>query len=108
MDRFTVYSGITSVITVVPMVLGAILGRPLMKLFKDPVKMTCFLLTVQAIGGCILFVAQIAGLLQRAPWLFFITMFIIAALVRILFLRILYRWKSLTMGFIKPARIVPH
>ena len=69
MDRFTVYSGISSVITVVPMVLGAILGRPLMKLFKDPVKMTCSLLTVQAIGGCILFVA---------------------------------------MGFIKPARIVPH
>lgn len=78
MDRFTVYSGISSVITVLPMVLGAILGRPLMKLFKDPVKMTCFLLTVQAIGGCILFVAQIAGLLQRAPWLFFITMFIMA------------------------------
>lgn len=78
MDRFTVYSGISSVITVVPMVLGAILGRPLMKLFKDPVKMTCSLLTVQAIGGCILFVAQITGLLQRAPWLFFMTMFIMA------------------------------
>ena len=78
MDRLTVYSGISSVITVVPMVLGAILGRPLMKLFKDPVKMTCSLLAVQAIGGCILFVAQITGLLQRAPWLFFMTMFIMA------------------------------
>ena len=40
--------------------------------------MTCSLLTVQAIGGCILFVAQITGLLQRAPWLFFMTMFIMA------------------------------
>ena len=78
MDRFAVYSGISSVITVVPMVLGAILGRPLMKLFKDPVKMTCSLLTIQAIGGCILFVTQITGLLQRAPWLFFMTMFIMA------------------------------
>ena len=78
MDRFAVYSGISSVITVVPMVLGAILGRPLMKLFKDPVKMTCSLLAIQAIGGCILFVAQITGLLQRAPWLFFMTMFIMA------------------------------
>lgn len=78
MDRFAVYSGISSVITVVPMVLGAILGRPLMKLFKDPVKMTCALLTIQAIGGCILFAAQITGLLQHAPWLFFMTMFLMA------------------------------
>ena len=78
MNLFAVYSGISSVITVVPMVLGALLGRPLLKLFKDPVKMTCTLLTIQSIGGCILFIAQITGLLQRAPWLFFLTMFIMA------------------------------
>ena len=78
MNLFAVYSGISSVITVVPMVLGALLGRPLLKLFKDPVKMTCTLLTIQSIGGCILFIAQITGLLQRAPWMFFLTMFIMA------------------------------
>ena len=65
MDQFTAYNGINAIITVVPMVLGAILGRPLLKL-------------IQAVGGGILFVAQITGLLQHAPWLFFATMFIMA------------------------------
>ena len=78
MDQFTAYNGINAIITVVPMVLGAILGRPLLKLFKDPVKMTSTLLLIQAVGGGILFVAQITGLLQHAPWLFFATMFIMA------------------------------
>ena len=78
MEQFTVYNGINAMITVVPMVLGAILGRPLLKLFKDPVKMTCTLLLIQAVGGAILFIAQITGLLQHAPWLFFATMFIMA------------------------------
>ena len=78
MDQFTAYNGINAIITVVPRVLGAILGRPLLKLFKDPVKMTSTLLLIQAVGGGILFVAQITGLLQHAPWLFFATMFIMA------------------------------
>ena len=78
MDLFTVYNGISAIITVVPMVLGALLGRPLLKLFKDPIKMTCTLLLIQAVGGAILFIAQITGLLQHAPLLFFMTMFIMA------------------------------
>ena len=40
--------------------------------------MTSTLLLIQAVGGGILFVAQITGLLQHAPWLFFATMFIMA------------------------------
>ncbi len=79
MELYSVYSGISAIMTLIPMILGAVIGRPLLKLFKNnPVNMTCTLLITQAVGGTILFVAQITGILQNAPWLFFVTMFIMA------------------------------
>ena len=88
---------------------GAVIGRPLLKLFKNnPIKMTCFLLVVQSVGGVVLFITQMAGLfcecscavlrypvhhgsggweltLSRNPW---------------------WKWRLWTTTFIKPARIV--
>lgn len=63
----------------VPLLFGAVVGRPLLKFFKNnPIKMTCFLLIVQSVGGMVLFITQMVGLLTSVPALFFITLFIMA------------------------------
>ena len=80
MGLFAIYSGISGMMALVPLLFGAILGRPLLKYaFKNnPIRMTCSLLIMQAIGGGILFAAQLAGVLRNSPTLFFVCMFIIA------------------------------
>lgn len=79
MELFAMFSAVSGMMTLVPLLLGAALGRVLLKLFKNnPIRMTCFLLIMQAVGGGVLFVAQILGILQKSPTLFFVGMFIIA------------------------------
>lgn len=80
MGLFAIYSGISGMMTLVPLLFGAVLGRPLLKyVFKNnPIRMTCSLLIMQAVGGGILFAAQLMGVLKDSPTLFFVCMFIIA------------------------------
>lgn len=79
MEQYGLLNGISSMMMLIPLLFGAVVGRPILKLFKNnPVKMTCFLLIMQSVGGLILFAAQMTGLLAKAPALFFITMFIMA------------------------------
>lgn len=78
MAKFGTYSMFVSLMMMIPLVIGAIIATPLMKKIGSPTRMTQILLIVQAIGGGVLFVAQIAGVLQSSPWLFFTGMFIMA------------------------------
>ena len=72
------YSLIVSMMMLLPLLLGSFIATPLMKLLKSPIRMTRLNLLLQAIGGGVLFVAQILGVLQSMPWLFFVGMFIMA------------------------------
>lgn len=70
------YSLIVSMMMLLPLLFGTFLATPLMKLLKSPIRLTRLNLLLQAIGGGVLFVAQILGVLQNTPWLFFLGMFI--------------------------------
>ncbi len=72
------YSLIVSMMMLLPLLFGTYLATPLMKLLKSPIRLTRLNLLLQAIGGGVLFVAQILGVLQNTPWLFFLGMFIMA------------------------------
>ena len=72
------YSLIVSMMMLLPLLFGTFLATPLMKLLKSPIRLTRLNLLLQAIGGGVLFVAQILGVLQNTPWLFFLGMFIMA------------------------------
>ncbi len=78
MGKFAMYSLIVSMMMLLPLLLGAFIATPLMKFFKSPIKLTQFNLLMQSLGGGILFIAQITGILPKAPWLFFVAMFIMA------------------------------
>ena len=79
MEQYGVFNGISSMMMLIPLLVGAVIGRPLLKLFKNnPIRMTCFLLVVQSVGGVVLFTTQMAGLLTKVPALFFVTLFIMA------------------------------
>lgn len=72
------YSLIVSMMMLLPLLLGSFIATPLMKLLKSPIRLTRLNLLLQAIGGGVLFVAQILGVLQSMPWLFSVGMFIMA------------------------------
>ena len=72
------YSLIVSMMMLLPLLLASFIATPLMKLLKSPIRLTRLNLLLQAIGGGVLFVAQILGVLQSMPWLFFVGMFIMA------------------------------
>lgn len=78
MAKFGMYSMFVTLMMLVPLVVGAVIATPLMKKIGSPIKMTQTLLIAQAVGGGILFVAQILGILRSSPWLFFGGMFIMA------------------------------
>ena len=79
MGKLGTYGLISSVMMLIPLLFGNILGQPLLKLFKgDPIKTGQFNLGVQAFGGIVLFLAQIVGILDKHPVLFFVCMFIMA------------------------------
>ena len=62
-----------------PMFIGNILGRPMLKLFKgNPIRLGQFNLALQGVGGLVLFLAQITGLLAKAPIIFFGCLFLMA------------------------------
>lgn len=78
MGKFGMYSLIVSLMMMLPLLLGSFIAGPLMKKLGSPIRLTRLLLLLQAIGGGILFFAQITGILSKNPWLFFLGMFIMA------------------------------
>lgn len=72
------YSLVVSMMMLLPLLLGSFIATPLMKKLGSPIRLTRLNLLLQAVGGGILFVAQILGVLQDMPWLFFLAMFIMA------------------------------
>ena len=78
MAQFGLYSLIVSMMMMLPLLFGSFIAGPLMRKLGSPIRLTRCLLVLQAIGGGILFFAQITGILSKSPWLFFLGMFIMA------------------------------
>lgn len=72
------YSLIVAMMMLLPLLLGSVIATPLVKKLGSPIRLTRLNLLLQAFGGGILFVAQMLGVLQKMPWLFFVAMFIMA------------------------------
>lgn len=82
MAKLGIYGMIVALMMLFPTLIGNLLGTPLLKLFKgDPIKVSQFNLTIQAIGGFGLFIAQVTGLLERTPAIFFVCLFVMALAV---------------------------
>lgn len=81
MAKFGIYSLIVSMMMMLPLLLGSFIAGPLMRKLGSPIRLTRMLLLLQALGGGILFVAQMTGILAKAPWLFFLALFIMAAAI---------------------------
>lgn len=79
MGKLGILSLVVAMMMLVPMFIGNLLGRPLLKLFKgDPIKVGQFNLAIEALGGITLFVAQMTGLLAKSPAFFIGCIFVIA------------------------------
>ena len=79
MEKLGTYGLIVALMMLFPMLIGNLLGRPLLKLFKgDPIKTGQFNLAVQAVAGAVLFISQITGILQNTPAIFFGCLFVMS------------------------------
>lgn len=85
-ELYSLYSLIASMMMFVPLILGTIIATPLMKKFGSAIKLHKFLILVEAISCGALFVFQITGLLDNAPFLFFICLAITATAIGINFI----------------------
>lgn len=82
MEKLAIYGMIVSMMMIVPILIGDLLGTPILKIFQEnPVKVGQFNLLLQAIGGGALFIMQIMGILSKVPMLFFVCLFIMALAV---------------------------
>ena len=82
--KYATYSMIVSLMMLFPLLIGTIVATPILKAFKgDFVKMQKFDYLMQGVGGLIMFVGQILGILQKAPAVFFLAMFIMAMFIGI-------------------------
>ena len=82
MEALSMYGIIVSMMMLVPLMVGNPLGVALLKLFKgDPIKLSQFNLCVQAVCGTLMFVAQITGIMQAQPVVFFVLMFLMSTLI---------------------------
>ncbi len=79
MAKMGMFSMIVALMMLVPTFIGNLLGAPLLKIFKgDPIKVSRFNLSIQAIGGFVMFMSQITGLLAKTPVIFFVCLFVMA------------------------------
>ncbi|MBR0474834.1 MAG: MFS transporter [Erysipelotrichaceae bacterium] len=80
--KYGTYSMIVSLMMLFPLLIGTIIATPILKAFKgDFVKMQKFDYLMQGLGGLIMFVGQLLGILQKAPPVFFLSMFIMAMFI---------------------------
>ncbi|MBR4470564.1 MAG: MFS transporter [Erysipelotrichaceae bacterium] len=81
------FSLIVSMMMLLPLLVGTAVATPILKAFKgDIIKMHKFDLTMQGIGGAVLFGGQLLGILQKVPAIFFAAMFIMATFIGIDFI----------------------
>ncbi len=74
--KFGLYSLLVSMISFSPLILGTLLGTPIMKKAKTPDKAARILTLGQALPLGVMFVLQMVGILPYAPALFFVCMVI--------------------------------
>lgn len=87
MAKLSTFSMIVSLMMLFPLILGTVIATPILKAFKgDFVKMQRFDLLMQGAGGLLMFVAQLLGILQKQPAIFFVAMFIISLFIGIDFI----------------------
>ena len=80
--KYGTYSMIVPLMMLFPLLIGTIIATPILKAFKgDFVKMQKFDYLMQGLGGLIMFVGQLLGILQKAPPVFFLSMFIMAMFI---------------------------
>ena len=85
--KLATFSLIVSMMMLLPLLVGTAVATPILKAFKgDFVKMHKFDLTMQGIGGAVMFIGQLLGILQKVPPIFFIAMFIMATFIGIDFI----------------------
>lgn len=88
MELFAQYSMIVSMMMLFPLLLGTVVGNPILNhAFKnDVVKMQKFDYLMQGFGGLVIFVAHVTGFARSMPATFFLGMFIMAFFVGIDFI----------------------
>lgn len=81
------YSLIVSMMMLFPLIIGTVIATPILKAYKgDFVKMQRLDYMVQGAAGLVMFVAQLLGLLQRVPAIFFLCMFVMAMFIGVDFI----------------------
>ena len=88
MNLFAKYSLIVSMMMILPLLLGTIVGNPVLNhAFKDDViKMQKFDYLMQGFGGLVIFISHITGMARNMPATFFAGMFIMAFFIGIDFI----------------------
>ncbi len=88
MELFAQYSVIVSMMMLFPLLLGTVVGNPVLNhaFKKDVVKMQKFDYLMQGFGGLVIFVAHITGLARSMPATFFLGMFIMAFFIGVDFI----------------------
>lgn len=82
MEALSMYGLIVSMMMLVPLLIGNPLGVALLKLFKgDPIKLSKFNLAMQALGGTLMFAAQVTGILKTQPMVFFVLLFFMSMMI---------------------------
>lgn len=70
-DKYSFYSVLSSVMMLLPLLIGTIIAAPIMKKIGSPVKFYRLLILIQVISSGSLFIFQLLGLLQHIPLIFF-------------------------------------
>lgn len=75
---YGILSLISSMMMLLPLLLGTVIATPLMKFFKTPVRTYRFVITMEAIPCGLMFILQVLGILEHSPALL-LTLLAIAA-----------------------------
>ena len=86
-EKLSTYSLIVSMMMLLPLLAGTAISTPILKAFKyDFVKMHRFSFLMEGLGGLVLFAAQMLGILEKVPALFFFGMFFMGLFIGVNFL----------------------
>lgn len=69
-DAIALYTGISSMLMFLPLILGTLIATPILQKIGDPMKFSRILLLFQAVPCGVLFLLQMLGILQKTPALF--------------------------------------
>lgn len=83
MPKVGIYNLIIGILTMIPVLLGAFIARPLEKKLGSAVALTKVNLIMMSISGALLFILQITGILIKSPICMFVLLFVSALAVGI-------------------------